>query len=206
MSAEECLAELTKLARGNGKDQIRALALLAQHHSLLDGKWQAAGGRGPTDIRVQYEAEQIADQRLRTWRDEVEKDVEEYNKKALANNERKDKQWKTIVERYKHCSEAVEALELMFRVMKDLEDIEPYEEPAPKPPQPEPQAEIIVPPERRLAPAPVERMMAEVIDITPEPKPELCRHGYEKGKCIEIQIGYDCPHYFRRDESRYRYA
>ena len=158
MSAEEVLTELTTLARGDTRDKVRALALLSAHHGILDGR-----GR---DDEIQKLAEQIAEQRIRTWYDEVNKEVQEYNQKALANNERKDKQWKAIRERYKQCSEAVEALELMFRVMKDLEDIEPYEEPPPKP------AEII-PPERRLEPAPIERMMRDVVEVEPEPQPEL---------------------------------
>jgi phage terminase small subunit len=166
MSAEECLGELTKLARGNSKDQIRALALLSQHHGLLDGR-----GR---DEEIQTLATQMADQRIQEWADEVDKDVQEYNQKALANNERKDKQWKAIVERYKHSSEAVEALELMFRVMKDLEDIEPYEEPPP--PKPEPTEVEIIPPSRRLQPAAVERLMAEVIEVesSPAQQPAWC--------------------------------
>ncbi len=47
VSAEETLQELAKLARGNSKDKIRALALLASHHGLLDGSWRKTPGACP---------------------------------------------------------------------------------------------------------------------------------------------------------------
>jgi len=49
-------------------------------------------------------------------------------------------------------------------------------------------------------------MMQDVIEVKPEPKPELCQHGYEKGQCRVIEIGKDCDNYINRNESRYRYA
>lgn len=70
-------------------------------------------------------------------------------------------------------------------------------------PKPKPTEVEVIPPQRHLAPAPIERMMHEVIEAKPEPQPELCRHGYEAGKCIVIQVGYDCPHYYNRNEARY---
>jgi phage terminase small subunit len=195
MSAEECLGELTKLARGSSKDQIRALALLSQHHGLLDGR-----GR---DEEIQRLAQQIADQRINEWYNEVNKDVEEYNRKALANNADKDKQFNIIVKRYQYSAEAVEALQLMFRVMKDHERVD--EEPAPKPPQPEPQVEVI-PPQRRLAPALIERMMSEVIEVTPrDDEAPRCRHGNLEGECRVIECGYDCPHWYLTRSSGNRY-
>src|SRR6266700_358885 len=55
MTAEECLAELTKLARGNGKDQIRALAILSQHHGLLDGRFEKLNGLNETALKAEYD-------------------------------------------------------------------------------------------------------------------------------------------------------
>jgi hypothetical protein len=73
----------------------------------------------------------------------------------------------------------------------------------------------IIPPQRRLEPAPIERMMQDVIEVESSsapagcedtPQPILCRHGYRAGECIVIECGYDCPHYYNRNESAYRYA
>lgn len=94
----------------------------------------------------------------------------------------------------------------MFRVTKDYERVE--EEPEP-PPQPTPEIEII-PPSRRLQPAAVERLMAEVIEVEETPvKPKRrgiiisdhapynarsgfplpCAHGYH-GACSLCSARY----------------
>ncbi len=66
----------------------------------------------------------------------------------------------------------------------------------------------VIPPQRRLAPAPVEAMLAEVVD-TEAQKPARCRHGNLGGECRVIDVGRDCPHWYRnsnKSTSGYRYA
>lgn len=165
MTAQEVLQELTALARGNSKEKVRALALLSSHFGILDGQG--------SQEQIEERAKQIADQKIEAWYNEVNRDVEEYNRKAEANNRDKDKQFNLIVKRYQHNEEAVAALQLMFRVMKDHERVE--EEPEP-PPQPAPEVEII-PPQRRLNPSPAERLIQAIEPEIVEPEPQPCNHG-----------------------------
>ena len=83
-----------------------------------------------------------------------------------------------------------------------------YERVEDKPEEPKPPAEVeIIPSQRRSRPAAVERMMRETFEPEiVEPQPELCRHGSRDGECRVIELGHDCPHYYNRDESKYRYA
>jgi hypothetical protein len=77
VSAEETLQELAKLARGDSRDKIRALALLSQHHGLLDGSWHTRNnGNDPLTIKVVYETEQRRD---REWNEMIEKECRAAN-------------------------------------------------------------------------------------------------------------------------------
>lgn len=152
LDAEEVLQELAKLARGNSKDKIRALALLSQHHGLLDGSGRAEEERR----RRQHQA---------TLNDEVAKaieqvygnmniEIEAFNKKQADLDRKNEAQWRAIIRRYQHSAVTVEALRLLREVIHGRADVETLPEDF------EPEVEII-PPSRRLQPAAVERMMRE---------------------------------------------
>lgn len=196
MTAEECLGELTKLARGSGKDQIRALALLSQHHGLLDGRFEKLNGASEIVLKAEF------DKGWDACVEELNKDIERYNAEAVETNKRKDAQWEALKIEYKDFPEAVEALTRLRLLMEGKQEIE-------LPPEPQTEVEII-PPERRLQPAAVERMMRtfepEIVEPEPQEQPATCRHGYPPGECNVIEVGYDCPHYYNRNESKYRYA
>lgn len=160
VSAEEVLLELGTLARGDSRDKIKALALLSQHHGLLDPiKWQA---------KQLTEAEGRYDQQLREYQVEIGGEIEELNRQGQAIYEEAKKKFA--------ASPDVAAFTKHYEAMLNGKTQEPAAE-----------VEVeIIPPQRRLAPAPVERMMADVIDIQAhESSPPLkCRHGYEDGQCF----------------------
>jgi phage terminase small subunit len=180
VSASEVLVELGRLARGNSKDKIKALALLSQHHGLLNGEYWSREGKNQVEIIVKYET----DKRMQELTNDVQKDVDEYNRKALASNADKDRQFNLIKKRYQQSTEAIEALDLMFKVMKGYERVD--EQPAPAP-EPQPTEVEIIPPERRLQPAAIERMMEsfepEIVQPEPQPQTELCQHGKLRDDC-----------------------
>ena len=184
VSAEEVLIELGKLARGSSKDKIKALALLSQHHGLLDpSKWQA---KQDVQITVRYaDVDRQIEDELIKYRTQVEKDVNELNRKGLATYQEVKKKFADKPDVQAFCS--------YYEAM--LAGKQP-----PEPGKPATEVEII-PPSRRLQSAPVERMMAEVIDVEeqqPEPQPARCRHGNLEGECHVIDVGKDqCPHWYR---------
>ena len=166
VSAEEVLIELGKLARGSSKDKIKALALLSQHHGLLDpSKWQA---KQDVQITVRYaDVDRQIEDELIKYRTQVEKDVNELNRKGLATYQEVKKKFADKPDVQAFC----EYYEAMLK----------GEQP-PEPGKPAIEVEII-PPSRTLQPAAVERMMA-AIDIEeqqPEPQPARCRHGNLEG-------------------------
>jgi hypothetical protein len=69
-------------------------------------------------------------------------------------------------------------------------------------------------PPKQLPAAPIERMMAEVVEVD-QPKqvqqvqvfePEIveaetCKHGYPAGQCVVMEVGYDCPHWYRNQST-----
>ena len=200
MSAEEILAELAMLGRGrNHKDQVKALALLSKIEGMLDGKWQAQNGTTPLEIQVRYVEPELKkrEKEVNEWMEGIEKEINELNDKGMAIYNEARAKFADSADVQAFCK----LYEKMLGGKTESEVDDNIMLPTEKPLEVE-----IIPPQRRLEPAPIEKMMAAVIEVEPEPKPELCQHGYEKGKCIEIQIGYDCPHYFNRNESRYRYA
>ena len=190
MSAEEVLIELTTLARGNSKDKIKALALMSQHHGVLDGRYEAHKSLLEEEKKREYD---------RGWNaciEELNKEVEQYNAEVVATTKRKDAQWEALKLEYKDCPEAVEALTRLRLLMEGKAEIE----------LPPPTEVQIIPPQRRLEAAPIERLMREVIEpeILPPAPPVRCRHGYLEGQCVVIELGYDCPHYHKRPKpSRY---
>ena len=171
VGAEETLRELSKLARGNSKDKIRALALLSQHHGLLDGTWASR----PTDSVIEIKVQNVVQQRLDELTDGLEQDIAESDRE-------KTEQWNAVIRKYSHSPIAVEALRFLRAVMEGKEnvadDVNKQAEPKPEPLEVE-----IIPPSRRLQPAPIERMMAKVITpeiVESEPlanQPSRCNHS-----------------------------
>jgi len=198
MSAEEVLIELTTLARGQSKDKIKALALLSQHHSLLDGKWQDRD-KTPLEIQVRYVQPELdkREREVNEWMAGIEKEINELNDKGLKIYDEAKAKFADSAEVAEFCKYYEQLLGGKAWGDSNIDTNTPTEKPL--------EVEII-PPQRRLEPAPAERLMQDVIEVKPEPKPELCRHGYELGKCNVIQVGYDCPHYYNRNERKYRYA
>jgi len=134
VSAEEVLRELGQLARGSSKDKIRALSLLAAHHGLLDGSYWSRGGKENIEIIVKYETDKL----LNNYVDEVQKELDELNRK-------KDAQWVEIRERYKDHPIAVEALDLLFKTIRQTDDTQLEREQgiARYVPTPEPEYQIV---------------------------------------------------------------
>lgn len=196
MSAEEVLIELTTLARGESKDKVRALALLSAHHGILDGKWAAAQSTEQSTEQRQKAIQHGWDSCMQ----EMNESIARYNAEADATNLKNEKIWQSVIDRYEHSPEATEALKALHDVLVKgtiLKNDDALELVFARP--------QTIPPERRLEAAPIEKMMSKVIE--PEiVEPELCRHGNPPGACNVIQLGYDCPNYVGRDESRYRYA
>ena len=151
MSAQECLTELSKLARGDGKDQIKALALLSQHHGLLNGRGSIDVNKLDADISSEI-------------------DTIEDKMKALA--------------------------ELMGVSVEEIDETLPEQIPKQRE---EPQVQIIIPPSRRLQPAAIERMMADVIDVEPALPEVFCRHGNPVGKCFTFELGREYCTSWRAD-------
>jgi len=169
VSAEETLTELAKLARGNSKDKIRALALLSQHHGLLDGRWQTAAIDNKVEIVVKHRMTELIG--------EIEQDVAESDRE-------KDQQWREIIAKYRHSPETIEALQLLRDVMAGKKKVDGTEAEPAKQAEPVPVEVEIIPPQRRLQSAPIERMMAEV----PERRQIRCRHG-NIGQCFIVDPG-----------------
>lgn len=189
MTSDEVLNELSELARGSSKDKIRALALLSSHFGILDGAGRDVGEmaqrgkivrvppkvseEGWSEITNEQRAGRIAaildaarTRRLQTagaWPEQAT----QFNEAAEANNKRVEQAWADLLERYKDSREAVAALtELRGVVHQDCIN-DPCmacktEESSKEPIEPE-----IIPPERRLRPAAVERLMR---DVTEEPR------------------------------------
>ena len=189
MDAQEVLIELTRLARGTGKEKLRALALLSQHHGLLDHSWRS----DQTEKEIEQRAEELLQRRLDEVIADMQKDVDEYNAKAEKSNKEKERQWQDTIDRYSHAPIAVQALSELRDIMLGKK-----EPPAPKPQPVEVEIILPIPQQRRLQPAPAERMLAEVIDVEPEPLPqERCKHGCLMHQCRTIEIGNDyCPHHY----------
>jgi phage terminase small subunit len=185
VSAEETLTELAKLARGNSKDKIRALALLSQHHGLLDGRWEKLNEANELIITVNHR---------RGYNDairDMEKEVNEYNAKALKSNQEKEALWQATVDKYNHSPVAVRALVELREIMLGKKE-------GPEPAKPNPIEVEIIPPQRRLPAAPIERMMAQV----PERPQTRCRHGNLPGKCFVVDVGQEkCANWYENAES-----
>jgi phage terminase small subunit len=148
VSAEECLTELASLARGSSKDKIRALALLSQHYGLLDGRWQAR----EEETRLEVERQRIRDEVRNEVIEECIKDIE---KDLGESNREKNHQWDMVVQKYRDSPVAVEALHFLRQVMEGKASVEEINEAK--------TLEVeIIPPQRRLQPAAVERIMREV--------------------------------------------
>lgn len=188
VSAEETLRELSKLARGDSKDKVRALALLASHHGLLDGSWRSGQLEKETERRV----EQRVQQQWNEFTRDLEKDVNDLNRKGLDIFNQAKARFKDKPDVMAFCDYYSAILE-----GKELQE--------PKEPAPVPEVEII-PPARRLEPAPIERMMQQVSEpIEPDevlpPEPVRCRHGALPGECRTFEIGRDyCPHWYAKTQ------
>jgi hypothetical protein len=169
MSSEECLVELSALARGNSKDKVRALALLSSHFGLLDG-----AGRTPaenhyqraseTDRQIEAAIEEIYGQaevwksEANQWKDGIKKEVNELNAKGL-------RIYNAVKERFadspdvKAFCAAYEEMLNGGQAPSDTADLM-------MPTASEPAEVEIIPPERRLQPAAVERMIRELETTT----------------------------------------
>lgn len=178
MSAEECLVELSTLARGDSKDKVRALALLSSHFGLLDGSGkhsQVALADKEAAIQESRFNLQVASQVERALQQaygEMAGDVDLHNKKVKKQNERGLAAFQAIIKRYSHSAMAVEALTLLREIINEratLPELAEFEtDDDETEDQPIEQTEVeIIPPARRLQPAAVERMMRES-----DPEPE----------------------------------
>lgn len=175
VSSEEVLIELGKLARGSSKDKIKALALLSQHHGLLDPtRWQRTAN-GVTEIKVIYTQTEI-DKKIEAQMDQWQREMSEYrtqtentvnelNRKGLATYQEVKKKFADKPDVQAFC-EYYEAM---------LKGGQP-----PEPGKPATEVEII-PASRRLQPAAVERMMAAIEIEEQQPQPARCRHGNLEG-------------------------
>lgn len=186
MTSDEVLNELSELARGSSKDKIRALALLSSHFGILDGAGRESRN-GPVEIRVTYAKREVetaiekiygdrpitdeerADRIIEivktagTWHEEAT----QFNEAAQANNKRVEQAWADLLERYKDSPETVAALtELRGVVHQDCTN-DPCMACKTDESSKEPIEAEIIPPERRLRPAAVERLMR---DVTEEPR------------------------------------
>jgi phage terminase small subunit len=150
MSAEEVLQELSQLARGTSRDKIKALSLLAAHNGLLDGSWVSRSGQSEVVLRVEYET----NQRINAAIHEVEKDVAKYDQEQ-------DQKWRAVRARFVDQPAVVRALDFLRDVMAGKAEVDIEQAREPEIVEPE-----IIPPQRRLHAAPVEKMM-EAIDVEP---------------------------------------
>lgn len=155
MSGQEVLTELTGLARGNSKDKLRALALLSQHHGLLDGK-QAMKDE-PVEMVVKYINDWRQDVKVRLvdeaykeldrWKTDVEKDINELNDKGLQIYEKAKAKFADKPDVGEFCKYYEQLLGAKPSEAAETDDNIML--PAEKPVEPQ-----IIPPERRLEPAP----------------------------------------------------
>jgi hypothetical protein len=157
MSSEEVLIELTKLARGDSKDKLRSLALLSSYHGLLDGAGRTLS-REPVETHVRYH-KQIEEAVQQVYGD-MNGEIDTFNKRVDASEALHEQQWQAVLDRYRDSPVAVEALVFLRDVIFGKATIEI--------PETEPQVQVI-PPQRRLAPAPIERMMRDLESNTREP-------------------------------------
>jgi|SRR5215510_7289958 len=150
LSAEEVLREVIKIALGNSKDRdkLKALDLMMRHHGLLDGSWVQRSGKSEITLRVEYETQK----RLDSIYNEVNQEVERFNRDSAESNRRKDQLWGAIREKYSGHPMVVQALDELKNAM--AKSIEQTLRPEPES-EPEPQVEII-PPARRLQPSSAE--------------------------------------------------
>lgn len=153
VTAEEVLRELAILARGNSKDKIRALALLSQHHGLLDAERWSQTERGPVEIKVIYgqQLDQQVEEALERYRAEVVADVEALNHKG-------QDLYEDAKQRFGDSAEVRAFCEYYEGRLKGGLEIESAAEAESK-------VEII-PTSRRLESGPVERATATVTDIS----------------------------------------
>lgn len=178
MTADELLDELSSLARGNSKDKIRAIALLCQHHGILDGSGLSPDERGEVGYRhgiVRVPPKAAKEEWTETVKAaiyaEVDSQVTSYNEQVAKHNERIENAWASIAERYKDSLEAGAALRELYNVVHGktiggLPGKMPDDRQGPEATQPiEPE---ILPPARRLQPAKIERLMRDVPDQTPQ--------------------------------------
>lgn len=163
MSAEEVLTELTKLARGGSKDQIKALALLSQHHGLLDGK--PFVDQQELDRQLDIEIDKIHDSYKEQAR-EINAEIDDVKQKIKTTNDTFRELISVIRAEFEDDPPGLKALD---RLREYFEAIVKGKEPPLKPEDlPTPEVEII-PPSRRLQPAAVERMMPEVVELQSSP-------------------------------------
>lgn len=209
VSAEEVLIELGTLARGNSKDKIKALALLSQHHGLLDhGKWQARN-ETPLEIQVRYVEPELAkrEQEVDEWKDGIERDINELNEKGM-------KIYNAARAKFADSQDVQSFCELYEKMLggKAWADSESTQtDPDIMLPTEKPLEVEIIPPSRRLQASPAERLTATVVAqpvIEPEiPEPERCRHGHVEGQCHVMDVGKDqCPHWYRKTPSSRYFA
>jgi phage terminase small subunit len=165
MSADEVLKELGELARGDGKEKIRALALLSQYHGLLDGAGRTLS-HDPREIVVKDERQLNAEIEAAITQiySDAEADVRRFNEAAEKNNQRIENAWQELLERFKDSPAAIEALTLLHAAVHEKTVGDMANEPDQKPIEPE-----IIPPDRRLRPAAVERLMSETEERSPTP-------------------------------------
>lgn len=173
VSPEEVLRELAILARGNSKDKIRALALLSQHHGLLDSAQWRHTASGPVQINVVYEQEldKNIDEELVEYRAQVETDITELNRKGHLVYEQAKSKFVDKPDVLAFCA-YYEAL---------LKGGQPPEEEKP------PVEVEIIPPSRRLQPAAVERILrsyeAVVLEVA-----ALREHDCDPGDVAQIDV------------------
>jgi hypothetical protein len=144
MGSEQVLIELSNLAKGNSRDKIKALALLSQHHGLLDGR-----GSLPSEP----DEKQRLEIHVKYVQPEINKLIGEVKTDIKQIDEEKDRQWKAVIAKYSHSEVAVEALTFLRDVMASKQPVDT------EPDQPKPTEVEIIHPERRLAPPPVERLI-----------------------------------------------
>lgn len=200
MSGEEVLVELTKLARGSSKDQIKALALLSQHHGLLDGR--PFVDQRELDRQLEAEIDKIHAGYQEQAR-KINEEIDDVKRKVKHTNDSFHLVISNVREEFVNDPPGLRALDRLLEYFDAcIEGKEPPIKAEDIPAKPA-KVEVIIPPSRRLQPATVERLMADVIEVeeTPEePKrgliiisadnappnaqsnfPLPCSHGYHGG-------------------------